>query len=70
MHLGFGTLASMLPRFVAEQYVIADVNDGMNTRDMVKAHDPLLATLLMQTYGDGPWCYTHTMPRDWGGGKR
>ena len=48
----------------------ADVNDGMNTRDKVKAHDPLLATLLMQTYGDGPWRYTHTMPRNWGGSAR
>lgn len=46
------------------------MNDGNNTREKVKEHDPLLATLLMHTYGDGPWRYTHTMPRDWGGGTR
>ena len=33
-------------------------------------HDPLLATLLLHAYGDGSWRYTHSMPRDWGGGPR
>ena len=48
----------------------ADVNDGFNTRDKIKAHDPMLAMLLMHAYGDGPWRYTHTMPRKWGGRPR
>ena len=50
--------------------VCVDVNDGINTRDKLKRHDPLLATLLMNAFGDGPWRYTHTMPRDWGGKPR
>ena len=48
----------------------ADVNDGFNTREKIKAHDPMLAMLLMHAYGDGPWRYTHTMPRNWGGRPR
>lgn len=48
----------------------ADVNDGVNTREKIKKHDPLLATLLLHAYGDGPWRYTHTMPRNWGGQPR
>ena len=51
-------------------HVAADVNDGHNTREKIKAHDPLLSTLLMHTYGDAPWRYTHTMPRQWGGKPR
>ncbi|KAL3139134.1 hypothetical protein ABBQ32_005920 [Trebouxia sp. C0010 RCD-2024] len=50
--------------------VRTDVNDGVNTREKLKKHDPLLATLLMNAYGDGPWRYTHTMPREWGGKAR
>ena len=39
-----------------------DVNDGVNTRARLRAHDPALATLLAATFGDGAWRFTHTLP--------
>lgn len=61
---------TVLASFHSLQGIAADVNDGHNTRDKIKAHDPMLAMLLMHAYGDGPWRYTQTMPRQWGGQPR
>lgn len=37
-----------------------DVNDGVNTREKLKGHDPELAQLLFEIYGDGDWRYDFT----------
>ncbi|GAX79212.1 hypothetical protein CEUSTIGMA_g6652.t1 [Chlamydomonas eustigma] len=39
-----------------------DVNGGMNTREKLKEHDPALAHLLLQAFGDGSWRYVHDCP--------
>jgi hypothetical protein len=39
-----------------------DVNSGINTRDKLKQHDPQLAALLEEVFGDGTWRYPHTAP--------
>ena len=43
----------------------ADVNSGVCTRDLLKQHDPQLATVLMRVYGDGSWRYQQTAPVAW-----
>ena len=40
----------------------ADVNDRINTRARLKRHDPMLATILEGTFGDGEWMYQNTSP--------
>lgn len=44
----------------------SDVNSGINTRAKLKAHDPALAALLAQVFGDGPWRYGHTSAGQFG----
>lgn len=39
-----------------------DVNNGINTREKLEAHDPGLATLLRYAFGDNPWRYTDDSP--------
>lgn len=38
--------------------VRTDVNNGVNSRARLCAHDPALALLLRHAYGDGPWRFT------------
>eukprot|EP00897_Mesotaenium_endlicherianum_P000990 jgi/Mesen1/10892/ME000935S10219 len=38
----------------------SDVNDGINTREKLRRHDPEIAALLEQVYGDGDWRYNFT----------
>lgn len=40
----------------------ADVNSGINTRAGLKAHDLVLAALMVHAYGDGKWRYPQTAP--------
>ncbi|GFH26612.1 VHL domain-containing protein [Haematococcus lacustris] len=42
--------------------VRCDVNDGINTRQRMKDHDPGLASMLQMAYGDGTWRYLHDAP--------
>ncbi|KAG1655299.1 hypothetical protein FOA52_002458 [Chlamydomonas sp. UWO 241] len=42
--------------------VRTDVNDGHNTREKLRAHDPRLAQLLAQAFGDGAWRFPHDSP--------
>lgn len=44
----------------------SDVNSGINTRVKLKAHDPHLAAVLAEVYGDGPWRYGHTSAKQFG----
>ncbi|KAG1658383.1 hypothetical protein FOA52_010061 [Chlamydomonas sp. UWO 241] len=46
-----------------ESTIRSDVNDGVTTRERLRAHDPGLSKLLAAAYGDGPWRYVHTCPR-------
>lgn len=39
-----------------------DVNDGVNTREKLKAHDPGLAAALKEAFGDGDWRYPDDSP--------
>ena len=39
--------------------VRSDVNEGVNCRARLQAHDPALALLLRHAYGDGAWRFTH-----------
>jgi hypothetical protein len=42
--------------------VRCDVNDGINRREALEAHDPGLAQALRAAFGDNPWRYPHTAP--------
>jgi len=44
--------------------ITADVNNGINTRQKLRKHDPQLAALLEQAFGDGEWRYQKTSPAD------
>ncbi|KAG2483963.1 hypothetical protein HYH03_017208 [Edaphochlamys debaryana] len=46
-----------------ESTIRADVNGGVKTRKQLKKHDPRLAALLAEAFGDGPWRYHHDCPR-------
>ena len=48
----------------------SDVNDGHNTREKLKQHDPDLCSILAETLGDGSWRYPHTAPSLFGQRKR
>ena len=45
-----------------EYLVFADVNNGINTRPKLRRHDPQLAGLLEQAFGDREWRYQDTSP--------
>lgn len=45
----------------------ADVNSGVNTRELLKQRDPPLAALLAEVYGDGPLRYGHFAAQPFGG---
>lgn len=38
----------------------SSTGDGINTRDKLQAHDPRLAAIIREVYGDGPWRYGHS----------
>jgi len=43
--------------------VRTDVTSGLTTRRAVRKRDPMLATILLDVYGDGSWRYLQTAPR-------
>ncbi|GMH39560.1 hypothetical protein BSKO_07458 [Bryopsis sp. KO-2023] len=45
-----------------EATIREDVTSGINTREKLKAHDPLLASLMVEAYGDGSWRYQDDSP--------
>lgn len=47
-----------------EATIRTDVNSGINTRQKLRKHDPQLAALLQQAFGDGEWRYLSTAPAD------
>ena len=40
----------------------ADVNEGWNSREALRAHDPTLGALLAAAYGEASWRYTSELP--------
>ncbi len=42
----------------------ADVNDGCNSREALRAHDAALGALLASAYGEGEWRFTSELPSD------
>ncbi|GFR51070.1 hypothetical protein Agub_g13394, partial [Astrephomene gubernaculifera] len=46
-----------------ESTVREDINGGIRTRAALRAHDPRLARLLEEAFGDGSWRYWHDCPR-------
>ena len=42
----------------------ADVNEGWNSREALRAHDAALGALLASAYGEGEWRFTSELPPD------